>query len=79
MPSSVEWNPPIGEVPPNWIELNAVVNGWFVKVWLSPFGTYEAAIINLGTYERRRLDVGDATDIELACANAVELVMAKIN
>lgn len=68
------WQEPIGEVPPGWIEKNAVLNGWFLKVWLGPVGLYEAAIINLGTYERLRLDIGDLMDIDLACEKVERLV-----
>lgn len=74
----VTWRNPIGEFPDDWIEKQANIGDWLLKVWFSGAGFFEASLTHHETKERRRLDIGDLKELKIACDTAAKIAIKSI-
>ncbi|RZP88971.1 hypothetical protein [Vibrio vulnificus] len=67
MSDGVFWLHPIGKLPEGWIERNAYLGNWFVKVCGHEDDYFVASMVNMSTSQRVELYIAPTKDLELAC------------
>ncbi|WP_422452463.1 hypothetical protein [Endozoicomonas sp. ALC066] len=75
MKNQIKWEMPVGKIPEGWVERVALVDGWFISVWLSSGGFYSCSLMNAEVRHKIRID---ASDLDSACEEAARKCLARI-
>ncbi len=73
----LRWRLLYGRVPDGWIERQADVDDYLIKVWLASSGFFECVLVHIKTGSRFRARI-DSSELDEACIEAAEKCLKMI-